>query len=388
MPAKRAKTKRLVILGSTGSIGQQTLDVVRALPERFQVLGLAAGRNVSLLHEQVREFKPKLVWSEDGLERVVLERATRPMARWTPLEDQAAHPDADLVVVGTVGRAGLTPTLAALRAGKAVAIANKEVLVMAGAVVNKAAKQGRGELLPVDSEHSAIWQCLWGEERNAIARVFLTASGGAFRDYTPERLAGVTAEEALNHPTWQMGRKITVDSATLLNKGFEAIETRWLFDVPLERVEIVMHRESVIHSMVEFADGSVKAQLGEPDMRLPIQVALCYPERAERAAARAFDPVGIAALHFEEPDYRRFPALALALKAGKRGGTFPAVLAAADEVAVHHFLAGRMRFPDIAGLLDDCLSAHEGGADTDLEPILEADDWARAYADDWVKARV
>jgi len=388
MPPKRPKTKRLVILGSTGSIGQQTLDVVRALPERFQVLGLAAGRNVALLHEQVREFRPRLVWSEDELARSTLERATRPMARWTPLEDQAAHPDADLVVVGTVGRTGLTPTLAALRAGKAVAIANKEVLVMAGAVVGKAAKQGRGALLPVDSEHSAIWQCLWGEDRSAITRIFLTASGGAFRDYPPERLAGVTADEALHHPTWQMGRKITVDSATLINKGFEAIETRWLFDVPLERIEIVMHRESVIHSMVEFADGSVKAQLGEPDMRLPIQVALCYPERAQRPAARAFDPVSIGALHFEPPDFRRFPALALALKAGKRGGTFPAVLAAADEVAVHHFLAGRLRFPDIAALLDDCLSAHDGGAESELEPILEADAWARTYADDWVKARV
>jgi 1-deoxy-D-xylulose-5-phosphate reductoisomerase len=310
------------------------------------------------------------------------------MARWLPLDDQAAHADADLVVIGTVGRAGLTPTLAALRAGKAVAIANKEVLVMAGAVVSRAAKEGRGRLLPVDSEHSAIWQCLWGEDRHAIARIFLTASGGAFRDYTPERLASVTPDEALNHPTWQMGRKITVDSATLINKGFEAIETRWLFDVPLERIEIVMHRESIIHSMVEFTDGSVKAQLGEPDMRLPIQVALCYPDRIDRPAARAFDPAAIAALHFEAPDFRRLPALALALKAGRLGGTFPAALAAADEVAVEHFLAGRLRFTDIACLLDDCLSAHDSGVDTDLEAILAADAWARAYAADWVTARV
>ena len=388
MPPKRVAIKRLVILGSTGSIGKQTLDVVRALPDRFRVLGLAAGRNVALLHEQAREFKPRMLWSEDGSARASLEAAVRPRARWTPLDAQAAHPDADLVVIGTVGRAGLAPTLAALGAGKAVAIANKEVLVMAGAVVSRAAKQGRGTLLPVDSEHSAIWQCLWGEDRAAIARILLTASGGAFRDYTPERLASVTPDEALNHPTWQMGRKITVDSATLINKGFEAIETRWLFDVPLERIEIVMHRESVIHSMVEFADGSVKAQLGEPDMRLPIQVALCYPERIAQPAARPFDPVRIAALHFEAPDFRRFPALSLALRAGRRGGTFPAALAAADETAVEHFLAGRLRFTDIAGLLDDCISAHEGGVDTDLEAVLDADAWARTYADDWVKARV
>ncbi|OGO52858.1 MAG: 1-deoxy-D-xylulose-5-phosphate reductoisomerase [Chloroflexi bacterium RBG_16_68_14] len=382
------KTKRLVILGSTGSIGVQTLEVVRSLGERFQVLGLAAGRNVTLLEEQARQFQPRLIWSEDDGARRALEAAAGPGARWTPLEEQAAHPDADLVVVGTVGRAGLMPTLAALRAGKAVALANKEVLVMAGAVVTRAAAQGKGQLLPIDSEHSAIWQCLWGERRSSIARILLTASGGAFRDYTQEQLARVTPEEAMQHPTWQMGRKITVDSATLINKGFEAIETRWLFDVPLERIEVVLHRESIVHSLVEFVDGCVKAQLGEPDMRVPIRIALCYPERVPNAARSPIDLARIGELHFDAPDFRRFPALSLGLKAGRRGGTYPAALAAADEVAVNHFLAGRLRFTDIAGLLEDVLSTHVSAADTDLEAVLEADAWARTYAEDWVRAKV
>lgn len=382
------KTKRLVILGSTGSIGQQTLDVVRSLPDRFQVLGLAAGRNVTLLEDQAREFRPRLIWSEDAEAKAGLRAAAGRGARWASLEEQAAHPEADLVVVGTVGRAGLEPTLAALRAGKAVALANKEVLVMAGAVVTQAAKKGGGQLLPIDSEHSALWQCLWGEQPSAVARVILTASGGAFRDYTPEQLAEVTPEEALRHPTWEMGRKITVDSATLLNKGFEAIETRWLFDVSLERIEVVLHRESIVHALVEFVDGSVKAQLGEPDMRLPIRAALCYPERVASAAARPLDLARVGVLHFERPDVRRFLALTLALRAGRMGGTYPAALAAADEVAVDHFLAGRLRFVEIPRLLEDALSAHQPASDTDLEAVLAADAWARAFAEDWVRNTV
>ncbi|MCH7699414.1 MAG: 1-deoxy-D-xylulose-5-phosphate reductoisomerase [Chloroflexi bacterium] len=379
-------TKRLVILGSTGSIGRQTLDVVREQRDRFDVIGLAAGRNATLLEEQAREFKPRLIWSSREESRSALESAGA-RARWTPLDEQAADTDADLVVVGTVGAAGLMPTLAALRAGKAVVLANKEVLVMAGALVTATAKQGGGELLPVDSEHSAMWQCLWGEERSAISRIILTASGGAFRDYTLEQLENVTPDEALNHPTWKMGRKITVDSATLMNKGFEAIETRWLFDVPLDRIDIVMHRESIVHSLVEFVDGSVKAQLGEPDMRLPIQVALCYPERVAGPTMKPFDLVRMGELHFEAPQMRKFPALGIALKAGLQGGTYPAVLAGADEAAVGHFLAGHLRFTEIPVLLEEALTAHHSSADTDLEAILEADAWARAFADDWVKVR-
>jgi 1-deoxy-D-xylulose-5-phosphate reductoisomerase len=381
------KTKRLVILGSTGSIGQQTLDVVRELRDHFEIIGLAAGRNSSLLLEQAREFQPKLICCEDTSTRADLESAYAPKGRWSSLEEQAAHPDTDIVVVGTVGKAGLGATLAALEAGKTVAIANKEVLVMAGRVVTDAAKRGKGRLLPVDSEHSAIWQCLWGEKHSSISRIILTASGGAFRDYTAEQLERVSPAEALNHPTWQMGQKITVDSATLLNKGFEAIETRWLFDVPLEQIEIVLHRESIVHSLVEFSDGSVKAQLGEPDMRLPIRVALAYPDRLA-VATTPFDLARTAKLHFAPPDFRRLPALALALKAGRRGGTYPAALAAAAEVAVTHFLDGHLSFTDIARILEDTLSAHDGGPDTDLEAILEADAWARNYAEDWVRAKV
>ena len=379
------KTKRLVILGSTGSIGRQTLDVVRSLRDRFQVVGLSAGRNATLLEEQAREFRPRMVWCEREEARTSLVAAG---ASWVSLEEQAAHPDADLVVVGTVGRAGLLPTLAALRAGKAVVLANKEVLVMAGALVTQAAAQGGGELLPVDSEHSAIWQCLWGEESTAVRRIILTASGGAFRDYSADELARVTPEDALRHPTWEMGRKITVDSATLMNKGFEAIEARWLFDLPLERIDVVLHRESIVHSLVEFIDGSVKAQLGEPDMKLPIRIALCYPERVAEERAAPFDLVRIGELHFAAPDLRRFPALGLALKAGRMGGTYPAVLAAADEAAVAHFLDGHLRFSEIAILLDEALSAHRSAADTDLEAVLEADAWGRAYADEWVRAKV
>jgi 1-deoxy-D-xylulose-5-phosphate reductoisomerase len=382
------KIRRLVILGSTGSIGRQTLDVVREAPDRYEVLGLAAGRNVSLLEEQVREFRPRLVYAKYDKAKEALLAAAGRRARWLPVSEQAAHADADLVVMGTVGRAGLDPTLAALRAGKAVALANKEVLVMAGHLVTGAAKKGRAQLIPVDSEHSAIWQCLWGEKHASISRVILTASGGAFRDYSPERLAQVTPVEALQHPTWEMGRKITIDSATLVNKGFEAIETRWLFNVPLERVEIVMHRESIVHSLVEFVDGSVKAQLGQPDMRLPIRVALSHPDRFDAPGVEPFDLARSGELHFAAPDFRRYPGLALVLKAGQQGGTYPAAIAAADEIAVQHFLDGHIGFTDIVHLLDDALSKHESGREDDLEAVLAADARARDFAESWVKAKV
>ena len=255
-------TQRLAILGSTGSIGRQALDVVRGLPGQFRVVGLAGGSNHTLLEDQAREFKPDMVWCQNADRHMHLKAAAGARTRWTPLEEMAAHPDVDIVLVATSGMAGLGPTLAALAAGKSVALANKEVLVMAGGIVTKAAERGRAELRPVDSEHSAIWQCLWGEDPGAIARLVLTASGGAFRDMPPRDLERVTPQQALRHPTWDMGRKITIDSATLMNKGFEAIEARWLFDVPMDRIDIVMHRESIVHSLVEFVDGSVKAQLG------------------------------------------------------------------------------------------------------------------------------
>jgi len=374
---------RLVVLGSTGSIGRQTLDVVRSLPGRFTVIGLAAGANVTLLEEQAREFHPRLIRCDREGEYL----RGRISAAWTTMEEMASHPHADLVVVATVGTTGLAPTLAALRAGKTVALANKEVLVIAGQLITAEANRHKAELRPIDSEHSAIWQCLWGEQPHSVRRIILTASGGPFRDTPPEELDRVTAEQALRHPNWQMGQKITVDSATLLNKGLECIEARWLFDVPLDCIDVLLHRESIVHSLVEFRDGSVKAQLGVPDMRLPIQCALTYPERVPGTAVPRLDLRHIGALSFGTPDMQRYPCLSLALEAGRRAGTFPAVLCAADEVAIQHFLAGHLRFTDIARVIEDALAAHPGTADPALDDILAADASARACAEDWIKAK-
>jgi len=371
---------RVVVLGSTGSIGRQTLDVIRQHGARFKVVGLAGGNNTTLLEDQCREFKPAVVSCTEREQHMALKAASGPKTRWASLEEMAAHPDADLVVVATTGATGLGATLAALQAGKPVALANKEVLVMAGHIVTRAAERGHGELRPVDSEHSAIWQCLWGEDIASVSKLMLTASGGAFRDRPLRELTGVTPREALRHPTWDMGRKVTIDSATLMNKGFEAIEARWLFNIPMDRIEVIMHRESIVHSLVEFADGSVKAQLGEPDMRLPIQCALTYPERIDHPAIPRLNLARAKALHFEEPDMARYPCLRLALEAGAQAGTFPAVLAAADEVAVEQFALGRIGFTDIPKVVDATLSAHGGTADPDLETVLEADAWARRAA--------
>ena len=377
---------RLAVLGSTGSIGRQTLEVVRHLRGRFRVVGLAAGRNVTLLEEQAREFAPSLLWA-DREGDYLQQKATGLHARWTPMEEMACHPDVDIVVVSTAGKAGLLPTLAAVRAGKVVALANKEVLVMAGHLVVSAARQHAAELRPIDSEHSAIWQCLWGEDRAGIARIILTGSGGAFRDLCQEDLDRVTAEEALRHPTWQMGHKVTVDSATLLNKGLEAIEAHWLFGVPFDKIEVVLHRESIVHSLVEFCDGSIKAQLGMPDMRVPIQCALTYPQRLPAARVKRLDLAQLGTLAFCQPEPRRFPCLALALEAGRSGGTFPTAMAAADEVAVEHFLAGRIGFMDIPRAIEAALSAHQGTAEPSLDEVLAADAWARHWAEDWLRAR-
>ena len=375
---------RLAILGSTGSIGEQTLDVVRAMPERFRVVALAAGGNVGRLQAQVEEFRPDAVWARPGHEADLLASALG-RETWQPMNAMAARPDVDVVLVATSGRAGLEPTLAALQARKAVALANKEVLVVAGHAVREALDAG-GSLRPVDSEHSAIWQCLWGEAAEAVARITLTASGGAFRDYDLDRLESVTAEEALRHPTWRMGPKVTIDSATLFNKAMEAIEARWLFDVPLDRIDILQHRESVVHSMVTFTDGSVKAQLGEPDMRLPIQCALTYPERATTPAIAPLNLAARGALHFGEVDEARYPALRVTLEAGRRDDTSAAALSGADEAAVEHFLAGRCKFTDIARLLERVLNEHRPTRTPILDDLLAAEAWGRQYVDDFVAA--
>jgi len=365
--------KRLAVLGSTGSIGRQTLEVVRALPHRFQVIGLAAGQNIDLLAKQIKEFKPRFVYYQNQKAPARLAGAKY---EFLPTEDIARHPDVDTVVMATSGKSGLNPTLAAVKAGKTIALANKESLVMAGEIITREANQNGAQILPVDSEHSAIWQCLTGETP-PVAQLILTASGGPFRQYSLAQLAEVTPEQALKHPSWQMGRKVTIDSATLMNKGLEVIEAHWLFDVSIENIRILIHPQSIIHSMVEFADGVVKAQLSYPDMRLPIQYALSYPERLPNPQLPRLDWNTIKELSFEPPDLNNFPCLKLAIEAGKKGGTYPTVLCAADELAVELFLAQRIKFNDIARFVEQALAAHQASPHPTLEEIMTADTWAR-----------
>lgn len=363
------------MLGSTGSIGTQTLDVVRRFPDRLKVVGLAARRSVGLLDAQVREFNPRLLYCEgDEAARAALRSSG---CVECSLEEMVLDDEVDLVVTATVGDVALAPTIAALKAGKAVALANKESIVMAGELLARLAAEHGGSLLPVDSEPNAIWQCLRGEGRT-ISRLIITASGGAMRKATPEQLAAVTPDEALRHPTWVMGPKITIDSATLMNKAFEVIEAKWLFDVPWERIEVVIHPQSMIHSMVEFDDGSVKAQISPPDMRLPIQYALLHPERLENDEIGRFDPVRTGALTFEQLNGDRYPCFALAMDYGRRGGTWPAALCGADEMAVEMFLAGRIPFTDIPVVIGQTLRAHESVADPTADEALVAAAWARA----------
>jgi 1-deoxy-D-xylulose-5-phosphate reductoisomerase len=368
------KMTGIVILGSTGSIGRQTLDVVRALPDRFRVVGLAAGRNLDLLAQQVREFRPELVWAEHA--EAASAGLTTHGASFVPMDEMVVHPDVDLTMVATTGRAGLGPTLRALRQGKAVALANKEVIIMAGEMVAATALQYGAPLLPVDSEPSAIWQCLRGEEQ-PVARLIITASGGPFRQRPLEDLPKVTPQEALAHPTWSMGQKITIDSSTLMNKGFEVIECHWLFDMPFDKIDVVVHPQSVVHSMVELADGSVKAQLGPPDMRLPIQYAMLYPERVPNETLPKYDPLRYPSLTFEPLDVERYPCFKTAVEAGIAGRTYPAVLSAADEEAVQLFLQQRIGYSDIHRLVCDALDVHQPSGDGSLDAVLEADAWAR-----------
>jgi len=379
--------KRLVVLGSTGSIGEQTLSVVERFPERFEVVALAAGRNAARLADQVRRFRPKLVAVADpAAARELEERLGTGLCAVLPgpegLEAVASHP-ADLVVAALVGAVGLGPTLAAVRAGRDVALANKEVLVMAGALVLREVRRAGVRLLPVDSEHSAVFQALEGQRREDLARIVLTASGGPFRAWPAERIARATVEEALAHPNWDMGPKITVDSATLTNKALEVIEARWLFDVEPERIDVVVHPQSIVHSLVEFVDGSVLAQLGLPDMRVPIALALSHPERLPLELPR-LDLAALARLDFEAPDLERFPGLALAWAALRGGEAAPAVLNAANEVAVDAFLRGAVSFPAIAASNERVLErflAEAGSASVQgLDEVMAADAWARAAA--------
>jgi 1-deoxy-D-xylulose-5-phosphate reductoisomerase len=362
---------KLVILGSTGSVGQQTLDIIRAFSSKFRIIGLAGGMNIELLKAQIAEFEPEMVYSQLNL-------GSEYSKNNVSMEQMASHQDVDLVVMAVPGKVGILPTLAALRAGKTVALASKEVLVMAGEIVLNEAKRCHARLNPIDSEHSAIWQCLKGE-KGKPQRILLTASGGPFYYHSSVQLSKVTVDEALQHPVWNMGSKISIDSATLMNKGLEAIEAHWLFAVPFENIEILLHPQCIIHSMVEFKDGSIKAQVGFPDMRLPIQYALCYPQRLYNPVIPHLDFSTAQALTFESVDIKKFPCLRLAFEAGKQGRSYPAVLCAADEIAVELFLSKQIDFSDIATLIEETLQHHQVISNPDIDDILQVDSWAREY---------
>lgn len=378
--------KGIAILGSTGSIGTQALDVIDHHPDRFRVVALAAGRQVERLAEQALRYRPSLLSVADAgaaealRSRLQVEAGSyRPEIVWgrDGLIRAAAHPEASLVLTAVVGALGVEPTLAAIEAGKDIALANKETLVAAGELVTAAARARGVKLIPVDSEHSAIFQSLSGADPRWVRRILLTASGGPFRGR--KDLTGVTREEALRHPRWTMGAKVTIDSATLMNKALEMIEAHWLFGVPMERIEVIIHPQSILHSAVEFQDGNIIAQLGPTDMRLPIQYALCYPERCP-GFVQPLDLVALGTLTFERPDEETFPSLCYARRAVTMGGTMPAVLSAANEVAVQLFLAGEIPFTGIFQVVAGVMDRHDPVQRPDLAAILAADRWARAAA--------
>ncbi len=400
------KKKRLIILGSTGSIGENTLKVVAAFPDRFEVVGLTGKREIDILERQIGEYRPELVTLLEGAEelkkrvrgkkfRLVKSNppqadAVRPGA-WTSngvkvlsgeegLVEVAKYKEADLVVSAIVGAPSLIPTLEAIRSGKSVALASKEAMVMAGRLLREEAKKAKVALLPIDSEPNAIFQCLQGGGGKEVKRLILTASGGPFYDWDQEALSSITPEEALNHPTWKMGRKITIDSATLMNKGLEVIEASHFFDIDIARIEVVIHPQSKVHSLVEFVDGSMMALLGITDMRIPIQWALTYPERIPNQLP-ALDLVKSSPLTFRAPNPDKFPCLQYAYQAGRMGKTMPAVLNAANEVAVEAFLGGKIKFLDIGEVSRKVMEEHHPPNDFDLDSIIEADRWARRQAE-------
>jgi len=366
--------KNLVILGSTGSIGRQTLDVIRRFKEEFKVLALAAGSNTALLQEQIEEFKPQYIFSvnEDFNKKY----------NFLDIENMATLKEADIVVMALSGSTGLKPSFAAASAGKQIALANKETVVTAGYPFLKLCKETGAKIAPIDSEHSAIWQCLNGEV--LPQKLILTASGGPFRDISTEDMYKVTARQALKHPSWNMGPKVTIDSATLMNKGLEVIEAHHLFNMPFAQIEVVIHPQSIVHSMVEWPDGVVKAQMSLPSMHHPIQYALMQPVRRQNPDLQFLNWGQIGSLDFNTPDYNKFPCLSLAIEAGKQGGTYPSVLCAADEEAVNLFLNGCIKFTDIAVIIKQCLDKHQKQEQT-LENILAADQWTRIQAQDIAK---
>lgn len=370
------RPRGVAVLGSTGSIGTTALRVIARHPDRFRVSALTAFNNAPLLGDQVRELSPAFVGIVNG-------NGSQIARGWITgaqcLVQAAERPDTDIVLNAIVGAAGLDATIAALRAGKRVALANKETLVLAGELVTAAARRGGGEIVPVDSEHSAVLQCIAGRPRGDIRRVILTASGGPFRGWSSDQIATATVDDALRHPTWQMGRKITVDSATLANKALEVIEAHFLFELPYDRIEVVVHPQSVVHSMVEFVDGSVIAQLGAPSMELPVLYSLTHPDRIEDAATPRFDPVAQSPLTFEPVADDEFPALRLGFRAGRSGGSAPAVFNAANEEAVGLFLAGKLRFPEIAEAIESAMDELAGMSSATRDDLVLADSKARAH---------
>ncbi|KAB7708083.1 1-deoxy-D-xylulose-5-phosphate reductoisomerase [Bacillus aerolatus] len=374
--------KKISLLGATGSIGRQTLDVIRQHHEEFSLAAFSAGRNIEETRKIIKDFQPELVSVELREDAVKLKAefpSVKMMHGEEGLVETAVFQAADILVNAVLGSVGLHPTLQAIEAGKKIAIANKETLVTAGHLVMAAAKKHGVELLPVDSEHSAIFQCLQGEKEKNIDRLVLTASGGSFRDRTRAELKNVTVQEALNHPNWSMGAKITIDSATMMNKGLEVIEAHWLFHLPYDQIDVILHRESIIHSMVEFQDSSVIAQLGTPDMRVPIQYALTYPDRLSLPDAKRLNLLEVGKLHFQPVDQERFRMLALAYEAGKSGGTLPTVLNAANEAAVAAFLDGKITFLQIDELVERALEKHQSSPEPDLETIQQTDKETREF---------
>ncbi|NOX97914.1 MAG: 1-deoxy-D-xylulose-5-phosphate reductoisomerase [Nitrospirae bacterium] len=376
------KKKRVVILGSTGSIGTRTLEVIAALPGRFEVVGLAGKGDLDSLKRQIEQYRPKLVAVIEGaedLKKLVGEKEVKILSGEAGLVEVAKYKEADLVVLAIVGASSLLPTLEAIRAGKTIALASKEAMVMAGKLIRREAERAKVDILPIDSEPNAIFQCLKGEEKKEVKRLILTASGGPFYNMDKESLASVTPEEALNHPVWKMGRKITVDSATLMNKGLEVIEASTFFDVDISRIEVVIHPQAKVHSLVEFVDGSIMALLGATDMRVPIQYALTYPERVPNQLS-VLDLVKSSPLTFQAPDTDKFPCLQYAYEAGRTGGTMPAVLNAANEVAVEAFLGGKIKFLEISEVSRKVMKEHRPLNEPTLDDILQSDAWARQAA--------
>jgi 1-deoxy-D-xylulose-5-phosphate reductoisomerase len=375
--------KKISLLGATGSIGTQTLDLIRIHPEEFQVVALSFGQNINLGLQIIQEFKPKLVsvLSKEDKERLNEQVSvdTKIVYGEEGLVEVATHPESHILVNAILGSVGLVPTLEAIKERKTIAIANKETLVTAGHLVMSLAKEKEVDILPVDSEHSAIFQSIIGQDVSKIKRLILTASGGSFRDRTRQELEQVTVEQALSHPNWSMGAKITIDSATMMNKGLEVIEAKWLFDIPYENIEVILHKESIIHSMVEYDDTSVIAQLGTPDMRVPIQFALTYPKRLELPPAKSLNLWEYGSLNFQKMDFERFRCLEFAYRAGKKGGTMPTVLNAANEVAVEAFLKGKISFLQIEHLIEKALEEHDTIVQPALEVIKNVDSETRRY---------